>query len=123
VSLRAILDTTAVRAYAAGSIAVGELIGEFSDEGVQFGVPALCLVEAAIGADQHAVGLLTILAEHADAECLPLDPAQWPRLAAAAQLLGAVHRACASLPVALGEADYIVTADPDAYPGLDAIGI
>jgi hypothetical protein len=54
VTIRAILDTTAVRAYANGSIAVGELIGEFSDEGVQFGLPALRVIEAATGTDDHA---------------------------------------------------------------------
>jgi hypothetical protein len=123
VSLRAILDTSAIRAYAAGSIAVGELIGEFSDEGTAFGVPALCLVEAATGAAEHARSLLAVLTEHPHAELLPLDPAQWQRIAAAAGLLGSVSRACAALPVALGQADYAVTAEPDAYPGIDTIGI
>jgi hypothetical protein len=35
VSIRAVLDISAILAYAGGSIAVGELIGEFSDEGAQ----------------------------------------------------------------------------------------
>jgi len=123
VSLRAVLDTSAIQAYAAGSIAVGELIGEFSDEGAQFGIPVLCLIEAARGADKHARSLLTILAEHPDAEWLPLDETQWDQIAAAADLLGTVARACAALPVAYGHAGYVVTAAPDAYPGLDVIGI
>jgi hypothetical protein len=123
VTLRAVLDTSAIQAYAAGSIAVGELIGEFSDEGAQFGIPALCLIEAARGANKHARSLLTILAEHPDAKWLALDEAHWEQLAAAADLLGTVARACAALPVAHGQAGYVVTADPDAYPGLDVIGI
>jgi hypothetical protein len=123
VTLRAVLDTSAIQAYAAGSIAVGELIGEFSDEGAQFGIPALCLIEAARRADKHIRSLLTILAEHPDAEWLPLTEAHWEQIAAAADLLGNVARACAALPVAHGQAGYVVTADPDAYPGLDVIGI
>ncbi len=122
-NLRAVLDTSAIQAYAAGSIAVGELIGEFSDEGAQFGVPVLCLIEAARGADKHARSLLTILTEHPHAEWLPLNEAQWDQVAAAADLLGTISRACAALPVAYGQAGYLVTTDPDAYPGLDVIGI
>ena len=32
-SIRAVLDTSAILAYASASIAVGELIGELTDEG------------------------------------------------------------------------------------------
>ena len=49
-----VLDTSAILAYAGGSIAVGELIGEFSDEGARFGLPVLCLVDAATAA-RHCV--------------------------------------------------------------------
>ncbi len=122
-TLRAILDTTAIQAYAAGSLAVGELIGEFSDEGAQFGLPALCLIEAAVGADDHALALLTILCDHPDAEWLPLDQADWQLLGAAADLLGSVARASAALPVAHQLAGYVITADPEAYPGIETIGI
>jgi len=83
VTIRAVLDTSAIQAYA-----VGKLIGEFSDE---------------------------------DAVWLPLDRDQWRPVAAAADLLGSIARACAALPVVLGQADYLVTAEPDAYPGLNTI--
>ena len=122
-SLRAVLDTSAIKAYAAGSIAVGELIGEFSDEGARFGVPGLCLIETAVDADDHASPLLTILSEHPNAEWLLLDPDDWRRVAAAAHLLGTIARACAALPVAHGQADYLVTAEPRAYPGISTIDI
>ena len=52
-SIRAVLDTSAILAYASGSIAVGELIGEFTDEGAQFGLPVLCL-EAECNGSQYA---------------------------------------------------------------------
>jgi hypothetical protein len=123
VSVRAILDTTAIQAYAAGSIAVGELIGELSDEGVQFGLPALCLIEAASDANDHTSDVLAILAEHPSGAWLPLDHLDWRRMAAAAHLLGSVARACAALPVIHDHVDYLVTAEPEAYPGLNVIGI
>lgn len=122
-SVRAVLDTSAIRAYAAGSIAVGELIGEFSDEGVQFGLPALCLIEAATGADEHGLSMLDILTGHPDAELLPLYGDDWRHVAAAADLLGGIARASAALPVAQGDVGYIITTDPDAYPGLETIAI
>jgi hypothetical protein len=123
VNIRAVLDTTAIRAYTAGSLAVGELIREFSDEGAQFGVPALCLIEAATGADEHALAMLDLLTGHPDAALLPLDPDQWRHTAAAAALLGSIARASAALPVAHRRAGYVVTAEPDAYPGLETIAI
>jgi hypothetical protein len=77
-------------------------MGNAERPSVQFGVPALCLIEAATGADDHARAMLTILTEHADATPLPLDGADWRQVAAAAELLGNVPRACAALPVAQG---------------------
>lgn len=123
-TIRAILDTTAIQAYATSStLAVGELIGEFSDEGVQFGLPILCLIEAATGADEHAHAMIAVLTEHPAAAALPLDTADWRRLAAATELLGGPARACAALPVVDHYADYLITAEPEAYPGIDVIGI
>jgi hypothetical protein len=123
VNVRAVLDTSAIRAYTAGSIAVGELIGEFSDEGAQFGLPVLCLVEAATGASPHALAMLNLLTHHSGAELLPMDVGQWHRTATAATLYGSTARACAALPVIDHDAGYVVTAEPDAYPGVDIIGI
>jgi hypothetical protein len=123
VSIRAILDTSAIRAYAAGSIAVGELIGEFSDEGAQFGLPVLCLIEAAAGADPRTLAMLNLLTHHTDAALLPLATDQWQQAATASSLYGTTARASAVLPIIDGSADYVVTAEPDAYPGIDTIVI
>ena len=121
--IRAVLDATTLRAYAAGSIAVGELIGEFSNEGAQFAIPAVCMLEAAAGADDQAAALLAVQDEHPDAVWLPVDRDQWRHIAAAAHLLGGIGRACAALPVVLGRADYVLTAEPDAYLGLRTIDL
>jgi hypothetical protein len=123
VSIRAVLDTSAIRAYTAGSIAVGELIGEFSDEGAQFGLPVLCLIEAATAASPQALSMLNLLTHHSDAELLDLSADLWHRAATAATLYGSAARACAALPVIDHDAGYVMTAEPDAYPGVDVIGI
>jgi hypothetical protein len=123
VSIRAILDTSAIRPYAAGSIAVGELIGEFSDEGARFGLPVLCLIEAAAGADPRTLAMLGLLTHHTEAVLLPVATEQWQQAAAAASLYGTTARACAVLPVIDGSADYVMTAEPDSSPGIDTIVI
>lgn len=122
-SLRVVLDTTAIRAYVAGSIAVGELIGELTDEGAHFGIPMHCLIEAAQGADRQAAALLGVLTGHPNAEWLLIEPRQWRQVVAAAELLGSASRAYAALPVAMGQAGYVVTADPQSYPGVDVISL
>ncbi len=122
-NLRAVLDDSANRAYTAGSMAVGELIGEFSDEGAGFGLPVVCLIEAATGASPQALAMLDLLTHHADAQILPMLPGQWRRAATAATLYGSTSRACAALPVIDEDAGYVITADPHSYPGIDTIAI
>jgi hypothetical protein len=122
--LRAILDTSAVLAFVAGSIHVGETIGEIADEGAGFAVPVVCLLAAAdrVTADQQP--MLDVLASHPHAIVLPLISARWRRVSAAGSLLGDVGRACAALPVVSGKAGYVMTAEPEAYgEGIETIGI
>ncbi len=122
-SIRAVLDASAIRAYAAGSIAVGELIGEFSEESAQFGLPVLCLINAAIEATPHTLSMLHLLTHHNDGQLLALDSDAWQRTATASTLYGTPDRACAALAVIDGDAEYVITTDPDAYPGVDTIAI
>ena len=67
--------------------------------------------------------MLNLLTHHSHAEILPLRPDQWQRTAAATAFYGTASRACTALPVIDEDAGYVMTADPAAYPGLDAIGI
>src|SRR2546423_5139553 len=67
--IRLVLDTSAIRDYAAGSTHVGEPISEVHDEGGQVAVPVVCLAEAARHADDH---MLSLLAQHQATTLVPL---------------------------------------------------
>jgi hypothetical protein len=122
--LRAVLDTSAVLAFAAGSIDVGETIGEIADEDAGFAVPVICLLEVASRVTADPQPMLDALASHPHGTVLPLAPAEWRRVAAASSLLGDTGRACAALPVVSGQAGYVMTAEPEAYgEGIETIGV
>ncbi len=123
---RLVFDATAVAAFAAESIHVGEILAEVTDEwsggdGPQVAVPLPALAEAArtgvdLGALDRLVGIKPV--------CVTVpDPAGWRHIANATDLLGSLDRACAALDQARGRADLILTADPDVYGGLDTIAI
>jgi hypothetical protein len=120
---RAVLDASAVDAYAAGSEHIGELLREFADEQIRFAVPIVCVIEArAVGADEDQ---LRVLLAHPWAQIIDLDgDADWVRLGAGTRLLGGVGRACAALIHLNGDAGYVATRDPDVYgDGLDTVEI
>jgi hypothetical protein len=69
-----VLDASALDAYAAGVVAVGELMAEVADEGRLVGVPATCLVQArASAADRFALDQFALLATVDAVAVLPLD--------------------------------------------------
>lgn len=118
---RIVLDGSALSAYAAGSVDVGELIAEIADEGMPFAVPVACLIDAmTVGADAHMLDLLT---RHPWAHVL--EPgSDWFRIGAAAALVGGHGRAVAALLQIDGEAGYIATCEPDAYgAGIKTIAV
>lgn len=109
-----VLDTSAVLAYAATSIHVGETIAEVSDEGAQFGVSVLCLAEAArLLKDDDASGV-ELLVQHPHCAVLPVPAEDWRYLA---QLTKMLDRA--DLAVSLGEAldrnAFVLTGEPERY--------
>jgi hypothetical protein len=72
-----VLDASALRAYTAGHLAVGELIAEVADEVRFVGVPALCLAAAHATAEGDLAGaLLALLTATPVVRLLPLgaDP-------------------------------------------------
>jgi len=69
-----VLDDTALRAYLAGHVAVGELIAEIADEDRHVGIPAACLAAAyaATADDDVGTALLALLMTTPAVQLLPL---------------------------------------------------
>jgi hypothetical protein len=109
--VRVVLDTTAVVAYTRGSVNVGEIIVEVTEEKATFAVPAICLVEAARTVADMPLRLLTV---HPACRVLPLLAADWPPLAAAVRVLRRLD-VIAALYAAQQADGYVLTAEPGAY--------
>jgi hypothetical protein len=122
--IQLVLDSSAVLAYAGGSIHVGETITEVVDEGARFGASVVTLAEASrLVLDEDALGVL-LLARHARFEPLAAVPQDWTRIAWWSRTLGSVDRATAVVE-ALDRDAYVVTAEPEAYQhkGVDELPV
>jgi hypothetical protein len=119
-NIRLTLDTTAVLSYAYGGVDVGELIAEVVDEGAQFAASVLCLAEAARDVTPEALARVEVLAKHPAGANIDLPG--WRYVGVAARVYGSVSRAATAL--AAGGLDaYVVTTEPEMYPGLPTVGI
>lgn len=113
--IRIVLDHTAITSYAAGTaLDVGEVIREVADEGAGFGVPTLCLVEAAAGMGASLWAPVGVLLAHSRCVRLEVPPVGWRNLARATALLGSQVRAVALL-WAVEHGGYVVTGEPAGY--------
>ena len=112
--VRLILDTSAVLAYAAGNINVGEPVAEVAADGVRFTAAITCLAQAAQRVDE---GWLNMLVRHEAFAATDLTFGQWRQLAA---LLGVVAEmgTASALLLALEYNCDILTADPSLYAAL-----
>ena len=108
-----VLDTSALLAHAAGSVAVGELVAEVSDEHRIIGVPATCLAQAhAATSDQFGATQLLLLTAATQVAILPLAADDvWPVGQLAREVDGDIPLAHAVYLAAEHRA-YYVTADP-----------
>jgi hypothetical protein len=120
--VRIILDTTAILAYAAGSIHVGEVLAEVADEPAQFAVPLGCLIEAAQRASPELLAGVHLLTAHRHGVVLPDRVDRWRALAGLARVVGRVDLAVA-LVAAQEYSAHVLTAEPDAYgePGKSVV--
>jgi hypothetical protein len=109
--IRVVLDTSAVIAYAHGSLNVGEVIVEVAEEQGAFAVPAVCLVQAANAVADTQLRLLTV---HRACRVLPVLVEDWPPLVAAMRVLGRLDLAVA-LYTARQADGYVLTAEPHVY--------
>lgn len=67
-----VLDASALAAYVAGQVSVGELIAEVTEERRLVGVPAACLAAAHAATDEVGAALLMLLATAPTVLVLPL---------------------------------------------------
>lgn len=112
--IRIILDTSAVLAYGAGSIGVGEVIAEVADEAARFAVPLPCLIEAGRRASAQGLPAMYVLETHQHGVILPDEAASWRVLAGLARVLSRSDLASALL-AAQRQGAYVLTGEPDAY--------
>jgi hypothetical protein len=114
-AVRLVLDTSAVLAYAAGSIDLGETIAEVVDEGGRFGASAVCLAEAVhLVPELQALGV-PLLTRHVRFVPLPLAGDDWDRVGYWAKELGRVDRGASVVEVLDRPDGYLVTAEPGRY--------
>jgi hypothetical protein len=113
-TVRLVLDTSAVLAYAASSINLGETIAEVVDEGGRFGASVVCLAEASrLAAEDRAFGV-PLLTRHTRFVVLPAAAEDWDRLGYWSKL-SRIDRAAAIVEVLDRPDGYLVTAEPGAY--------
>lgn len=109
-----VLDRSAIVAYAAGSVHVGEPISEVYADGGRVLVPVVCLIEAAREVGDEMPRLLVV---HPACTVADLAGELWPALAAGTRVLGRLDLAVALLAATAG-GGYVLTAEPEAYGDL-----
>lgn len=112
---RFVVDTSAVLAYTAGSLDVGEILAELRDENVRFAIPAVCLAEATAATKHPDMLDLLVGQPHAAVLAFPVD--QWRRLGAGINRYGTLGRACAVVAWTSEHAEYVMSAEPEVYGG------
>ena len=120
-TIRLILDTSAISEYAKGSIHVGELLAELHDEAqeVRFAVPVNCLAEAGLAAE--STESLRLLASHRRAKVIPVAADRWLDLVNLTKMMGSAQHAAPFLVAIHQEDCYLLTATPQRYPDTDLV--
>lgn len=115
-AVRVVLDASAIIAFTRGSIDVGEVIAEVADEeNCVFGLPVLCVAEAArVVVDRDR---LQLLVNHPIAEILSPAPDSWEALAVTLDTVGRVDAATAVL-AAIDLGCSVLTGQPGLYGGI-----
>ena len=114
---RLVLDSSAIAAYVAGSMAVGELLAEIDAEDGTVLIPLPCLIEAAANIAPGGGAWVGILLGHPAAEVVDVDGEQWPMVAGVRSMLGAYEPAAAAWIAVTNGVD-VLTRHPKLYQGL-----
>jgi hypothetical protein len=114
-AIRLVLDTSAVLAYATGSIHLGETITEVVDDGGRFDASVASLAEEIRVVDDENVLGVPLLTRHPRFAVLPVAARVWDRLGYWAKALGRFDHAAAVVEVLDRPDGYLVTAGPGGY--------
>jgi hypothetical protein len=118
---RLVLDTSAVAAWARGSVSVGELLAEIDLEYGAVIIPLPCLIEAAANL-VDGKDLLDLLVEHTASVVLADDPGDWRMLAGVLAVVGN-HALASAAWNALDLGVDVLTRHPGRYAGLAGGGM
>jgi hypothetical protein len=121
--VRLVLDESAIFAYVAGSISVGETLAEVVDEGRRYGVSVAVLAPVLAQVDEHAGALVRLLAGNARCAVLDMLSGDCGRLAEWSRRLGSLGRAASVVAALDRPAGYLLTAEPDRYGELNDTGL
>jgi hypothetical protein len=113
--IRIVLDTSAILAYARGSIHVGEPLAEVTDENAVAVLPSLCLAEARWMVGDP--GRLKILLEH-PATAVMAPSSDWRTLAELQKVVGTLD-ATSAVALAMDHRGVVLTARSGLYAGLE----
>ena len=113
--IRLLLDTSAILAYTRGSIEVGELLSEVSDEGGVVGLPTLCLSSVDWMVEDRA--RLDLLVKHQVTAVLG-DTGDWAARAELGENVGQPDAVAAVMSAIDLDCD-VLTGRPGLYGGLD----
>jgi hypothetical protein len=111
-----VLDTSAIAAFATGSVSVGEILTEVERAGGRVGIPVLCLAAAEYALDRDALVVWRMLINHPAVNVLSLEGRDVDPVALTRTAGGLLDGAVAHFATAL-DAD-VLTAERDRYADL-----
>lgn len=121
-TIRLILDRSALLSFAGGALGVGETIAEVCDEGGRYGTPVTVYAAAMrrLGPApdlEHMERLAALLMSAPAAEVLPVPAATADALVFWSRRFGDVDAAACVTAMLARPGCYLLTADPDLYVG------
>jgi hypothetical protein len=109
-----VLDASAIRAYARGSVAVGEMLMMLGEEASVAALPAVALVE--VFRDREHIAMNRYILGHPHTEVVPLDVTDLEEVAQLSGLpsLGHAHAAVTVRRLTT----FLMTEEPELFAGL-----
>jgi rRNA-processing protein FCF1 len=113
--LKAILDSTALHAFVARGIDVGETIAEIVDEGGRFGIPVTVLADVLRRMDDGPARHVNVLVTNPGCVILDVEARDVDAIAWWGRIAHGTERGVCVVAALSQDGCLILTADPDAY--------